>query len=173
MGEERQDYSRTPSERTGAYSPQRERVLIMGAAGRDFHTFNLCFRDNPDDDVVAFTAVQIPGIENRRYPSSLTGALYSEGIPIYPENELEELIAKERIDEVVFAYSDISHVALMHLASRVLACVADFGHELLYHPGETNLRRAQVLVVNKIDSAPIAGVQQVMSNIAQTNPNEP
>lgn len=287
------------------------RVLIMGAAGRDFHTFNLCFRDHPNYAVVGFTAAQIPGIENRRYPSSLSGALYSEGIPIYPEDRLEELIHTKRVDQVVFAYSDVSHITLMHLASRVLACGADFriigpersflsstrpvisvcavrtgcgkdsvvrriaailreqalrpvvvrhpmpygdlsrqavqrfasvedcdrqectieereeyeqhvregtvvyagvdyarilaaaqkeadiilwdggnndwsffrpdleivlldphraGHELLYHPGETNLRRAAVLVVNKLDSAPLAGVQQVMANIARINP---
>jgi predicted GTPase len=289
----------------------RERVLIMGAAGRDFHTFNVCFRDNPEYEVVAFTAAQIPGIEDRRYPPSLSGPLYPGGIPIYPEEKLEALILEKQIQQVIFAYSDISHVTLMHLASRVLASGADFrligpersflsssrpvisvcavrtgcgkdsvvrrisallrghglrpvvvrhpmpygdlsrqavqrfaavedcdrqhctieereeyeqhiaegvvvyagvdyakildaaekeadiilwdggnndwsffrpdleivlvdphrpGHELLYHPGETNLRRAQVIVVNKLDSAPIGGVQQVMANIAQLNP---
>ncbi len=288
-----------------------ERVLILGAAGRDFHTFNVCFRGNHDYEVVAFTATQIPGIENRLYPSALSGARYPDGIPIYPEEGLESLIRNERVDQVVFAYSDVPHLAVMHLASRVLACGADFrligpehsflnascpvisvcavrtgcgkgavvrrlatllrerglrpvvvrhpmpygdltrqavqrfasvedcdrqnctieereeyeqhirqgvvvyagvdyerilraaedeadiilwdggnndwsffrpdleivlldphrpGHELLYHPGETNLRRARVLVVNKLDSAPLAGVEQVMSNIAQVNP---
>jgi len=289
----------------------RERVLILGAAGRDFHTFNLCFRDHPEYEVVAFTAAQIPGIENRRYPPSLSGALYPEGIPIYPEEKLEVLILEEKIQQVIFAYSDISHINLMHIASRVLSRGADFrfigpehsfltssrpvisvcavrtgcgkdsvvrrisaiirdhglrpvvvrhpmpysdlsqqavqrfatvedcdrqhctieereeyeqhiaegvvvyagvdyaqirdaaekeadvilwdggnndwpffrsdleivlldphraGHELLYHPGETNLRRARVLVVNKIDSAPVGGVEQVISNIARINP---
>ena len=284
----------------------------MGAAGRDFHTFNVCFRDNPEYEVVAFTAAQIPGIEDRRYPPSLSGPLYPGGIPIYPEEKLEALILEKQIQQVIFAYSDVSHVTLMHLASRVLASGADFrligpersflsssrpvisvcavrtgcgkdsvvrrisalvrghglrpvvvrhpmpygdlsqqavqrfaavedcdrqhctieereeyeqhiaegvvvyagvdyarildaaekeadvilwdggnndwpffrpdleivlvdphrpGHELLYHPGETNLRRAQVIVVNKLDSAPVAGVQQVMANIAQINPN--
>jgi predicted GTPase len=283
----------------------------MGAAGRDFHDFNVCFRDHPEYEVVAFTAAQIPGIKDRRYPPSLSGSLYPEGIPIYGEERLEELIRKNQIQQVVFAYSDVSHVTLMHLASRVLACGADFrfigpersfltstrpvisvcavrtgcgkdsvvrristtirdqglrpvvarhpmpygdlsqqavqrfatvedcdrqhctieereeyeqhiaegvvvyagvdyakileaaekeadillwdggnndwsflkpdleivlvdphrpGHELLYHPGETNLRRAQVIVVNKLDSAPVGGVQQVMENIAQANP---
>jgi predicted GTPase len=298
-------------QRGSRHTSNQERVLIMGAAGRDFHTFNVCFRDNPEYEVVAFTAAQIPGIEDRHYPPSLSGLLYPNGIPIYPEEKLEELILKEKIQQVIFAYSDVSHVALMHLASRALSRGADFrligpersslksarpvisvcavrtgcgkdsvvrrissllrghglrpvvvrrpmpygdlshqavqrfatvedcdrqhctieereeyeqhiregvvvyagvdyvkildaaeeeadfllwdggnndwpffrsdleivlvdphrpGHELLYHPGETNLRRAQVIVVNKLDSAPVAGVQQVMENIAQTNP---
>lgn len=289
----------------------RQRVVILGAAGRDFHNFNVCFRDNTDYEVVAFTAAQIPGIETRRYPSSLSGKLYPDGIPIYAEANLEALIRGERIQQVVLAYSDLSHINVMHLASRVLSCGADFriigpaqsalasarpvisvcavrtgsgkdavvrriskllqarklrpvvvrhpmpygdlaeqaiqrfatvedcdrhhctieereeyeqhinqgvvvyagvdygrilsqaekeadvllwdggnndwpfyradleivlldphraGHELLYHPGETNFRRAQVLIVNKIDSAPVAGVQQVMANIAAMNP---
>jgi predicted GTPase len=288
-----------------------ERVLIMGAAGRDFHTFNAYFRDNGQYEVVAFTAAQIPGIANRHYPSPLSGVRYPQGIPIYPEDQLEQLIRRERIEQVVFAYSDVAHLTVMHLASRVLACGADFrllgpehslltstrpvisvcavrtgcgkgmvvrrlatllrargrrpvvvrhpmpygdlaqqavqrfaaledcdrhactieereeyeqhirsgvivyagvdyerilraaeqeaeiilwdggnndwpffrpdleivlvdphraGHELLYHPGETNLRRAHVLIVNKLDSAPVTGVQQVMHNIAQINP---
>ncbi|MGE5217876.1 MAG: cyclic 2,3-diphosphoglycerate synthase [Chloroflexota bacterium] len=292
-------------------SLNRERVLILGAAGRDFHNFNVCFRDNPDFEVIAFTAAQIPGIENRRYPPELSGPLYPDGIPIYPEEQLEELIRAHDIQQVIFAYSDVSHVSLMHLASRALAAGADFrllgpersflestrpvisvcavrtgcgkdsvvrriaalllarglrpvvvrhpmpygdlsrqiaqrfaviedcdrqhctmeereeyeqhikegvtvyagvdyakilaaaekeadivlwdggnndwpfvradlevvlldphraGHELLYHPGETNLRRAGVLVVNKIDSAPVSGVEQVMRNIAEVNP---
>jgi predicted GTPase len=294
-----------------AANRQAKRVLILGAAGRDFHNFNVCFRDDPDSLVVAFTAAQIPGIESRRYPPSLSGSLYPDGIPIYAEEKLEELIRTEHIQQVIFAYSDVSHVALMHLASRALACGTDFGligpersslmslrpvisvcavrtgcgkdsvvrriatllkdrgirpvvvrhpmpygdlsaqavqrfatvddcdraqctieereeyeqhinngvvvyagvdyarilaevekeadvilwdggnndwpffrsdleivlldphragHELLYHPGETNLRRAKVLVVNKIDSAPVGGVEQVMNNIAAINP---
>ena len=98
----------------------------MGAAGRDFHTFNLCFRDNPEYEVVAFTAAQIPGIENRCYPASLSGPLYPNGIPIYAEEKLEKLILEETIHQVIFAYSDISHINLMHIASRVLASGADF-----------------------------------------------
>jgi len=292
-------------------SSKRERVLILGAAGRDFHNFNVCFRENPDFEVIAFTAAQIPGIENRRYPVELSGPLYPDGIPIYPEELLQQLIRDQSVQQVIFAYSDISHVALMHLASQALAAGADFrligpersflestrpvisvcavrtgcgkdsvvrriaalllarglrpvvvrhpmpygdlrrqiaqrfaviedcdrqhctieereeyeqhikegvtvyagvdyakilaaaekeadvvlwdggnndwpfvradlevvlldphraGHELLYHPGETNLRRAGVLVVNKIDSAPVRGVEQVMRNIAEINP---
>jgi predicted GTPase len=295
-------------------SSRRERVLVLGAAGRDFHNFNVCFRENPDYEVIAFTAAQIPGIENRRYPPELSGPLYPDGIPIYPEEELEHLIRLHGIQQVIFAYSDISHVALMHLASRALAAGADFrligpersflksvrpvisvcavrtgcgkdsvvrriaalllsvgmrpvvvrhpmpygdlsrqiaqrfgavedcdrqhctieereeyeqhikegvtvyagvdyakvlaaaekeadiilwdggnndwpfvradlevvlldphraGHELLYHPGETNLRRARTLVVNKIDSAPVGGIEQVMRNIAAINPAAP
>ena len=284
----------------------------MGAAGRDFHTFNVCFRADPRFEVMAFTAAQIPGIAGRRYPGELAGAQYPNGIPIYPEQDLEKLLRDLRIQQVVFAYSDLSHVSLMHIASRALACGADFrligparsslsssrpvisvcavrtgcgkdsvvrriaqilqkrglnpvvvrhpmpygdlsqqtmqrfasvedcdrhnctieereeyeqhikenvivyagvdyarileaaekeadvilwdggnndwpfiksdleivvldphraGHELLYHPGETNFRRAQVLIVNKIDSAPVRGVEQVMANIAAVNPH--
>lgn len=301
----------TPINRAIGDSKQ-ERVLIMGAAGRDFHTFNLCFRDDARHEVIAFTAAQIPGIDNRRYPPSLSGPRYPDGIPIYAEEKLECLIREHRITQAIFAYSDVSHLRLMHLASRVLAAGADFrligpersflfssrpvisvcavrtgcgkdsvvrriaailiarglrpvvvrhpmpygdlerqavqrfasvedcdrqqctieereeyeqhlnesivvyagvdygrilseaekeadvilwdggnndwpffkpdlevvlldphrpGHELLYHPGETNFRRAQVLIVNKIDSAPVAGVHQVMANIAAVNPN--
>lgn len=290
---------------------KRERVLILGAAGRDFHTFNVCLRDDPSVDVVAYTAAQIPGIERRRYPPSLSGPFYPDGIPIYPENDLEKLVREQHVQQVILAYSDLSHVAVMHLASRALACGADFrligpdrsslsslrpvisvcavrtgsgkdsvirriaallrgrnlrpvvvrhpmpygdlttqavqrfasledcdrqqctieereeyeqhinegvvvyagvdyariltdaekeadvilwdggnndwpffrsdleivlldphraGHELLYHPGETNFRRAQVLIVNKIDSAPVSGVRQVMANITAINP---
>jgi predicted GTPase len=290
----------------------REKIVILGAAGRDFHTFNVCFRDDAGFEVVTFTAAQIPGIEARRYPAALSGPLYPNGIPIHAEQKLEELIRSETIQQVILAYSDLSHVTVMHLASRALACGADFriigpehssipstrpvisvcavrtgsgkdsvirrisallrerklrpvvvrhpmpygdlarqavqrfatvedcdrhdctieereeyeqhindgvivysgvdyarilaaaekeadvilwdggnndwpffrsdleivlldphraGHELLYHPGETNFRRAQVLIVNKIDSAPVIGVQQVLANIAAINPS--
>lgn len=104
----------------------RERVIIAGAAGRDFHDFNSVFRNNDDYEVVAFTATQIPNIEGRRYPPQLSGDLYPEGIPIYPESELETLIAEHDADQVVFSYSDVSHEYVMHLASRVLAAGADF-----------------------------------------------
>ena len=290
---------------------KRERVLILGAAGRDFHIFNVCFRDDPNYKVVGFTAAQIPGIENRRYPEPLSGLLYPDGIPIFRETDLESIIHQYKVQQVVLAYSDLSHISVMHLASRALGCGADFlligpnrssivsrqpvisvcavrtgcgkdavirriagllrgqgfravvvrhpmpygdlvaqavqrfatvedcdrqhctieereeyeqhirngtviyagvdyaailerveqeadiilwdggnndwpffkadleivvldphraGHELLYHPGETNFRRAQVLIVNKIDSAPVEGVAQVMANIAAINP---
>ena len=104
----------------------KERVLIMGAAGRDFHNFNVCFRDNPDYEVVAFTATQIPNIEGRTYPPELAGASYPEGVPIHPESELISLIHSFRVDQVVFAYSDVSHEYVMHRASEVLVAGADF-----------------------------------------------
>ena len=98
----------------------------MGAAGRDFHNFNVYFRDNANYDVVAFTATQIPNIEGRKYPPSLAGKLYPNGIPIHAESELPELISKHGVEQVVFAYSDIQHVEVMHKASLVNACGADF-----------------------------------------------
>jgi predicted GTPase len=292
-------------------TPPPERVLILGAAGRDFHVFNTYFRDRDDYQVVAFTATQIPGIAGRRYPAALAGVHYPQGIPIHPEDELERLICELHIDQVVFAYSDLSHVNVMHLASRALASGADFrllgpehtfleascavisvcavrtgcgkgqvaerlvahlrgrglravvirhpmpygdleqqavqrfatladcdryactieereeyehhlahgavvyagvdyerivraaeaeadviiwdggnndlpfirpgleivvvdphraGHELTYHPGETNFRRAHVLIVNKVDSAPVEGITRVLENAATVNP---
>ncbi|HVO24110.1 MAG TPA: cyclic 2,3-diphosphoglycerate synthase [Candidatus Margulisiibacteriota bacterium] len=288
-----------------------ERVLILGAAGRDFHVFNTYFRECSAYEVVGFTAAQIPGIAGRRYPAALAGARYPQGVPIHAEDELEQLIADQRIDQVIFAYSDIAHVNVMHLASRALAAGADFrllgpehtfleaacpvisvcavrtgcgkgevaerlvahlrgrgvhavvirhpmpygdleqqalqrfatladceryactieereeyehhlahgavvyagvdyarivraaeaeadviiwdggnndlpfirpgleivvvdphraGHELAYHPGEANFRRAHVLVVNKVDSAPAAGIRRVLDNAASINP---
>ena len=102
------------------------KTLIMGAAGRDFHNFNTFFRDNPDYDVVAFTATQIPNIEGRVYPVELAGALYPEGIPIYPESDLLDLIKENNIEQVVFAYSDVTHEYVMHKASQVIAAGADF-----------------------------------------------
>jgi predicted GTPase len=103
-----------------------DRVIIMGAAGRDFHNFNTYFRDNPSYRVVAFTATQIPGIESRLYPPSLSGPSYPEGIPIFSENELPRLIKELDADQVVFAYSDISHSQVMHAASLTMSCGADF-----------------------------------------------
>jgi predicted GTPase len=100
--------------------------LILGAAGRDFHNFNVLFRNNPDYQVVAFTATQIPDIAGRRYPPELAGRLYPEGIPIFEEKDLESLVAEHKIDAVVFSYSDVSHQNLMHLASRAVAADADF-----------------------------------------------
>lgn len=288
-----------------------ERVLILGAAGRDFHVFNTYFRTRTDYEVVGFTATQIPGIAGRRYPAALAGPRYPQGLPIHLESELEALIKHEHVDQVVFAYSDISHVNVMHLASRALAAGADFrllgpehtflearcpvisisavrtgcgkgevaerlvahlrgrgyravvirhpmpygdleqqalqrfattedcdryactieereeyehhlahgavvyagvdyerivraaeaeadviiwdggnndlpfirpgleivvvdphraGHELAYHPGEANFRRAHVLVINKVDSAPVEGIRRVLDNAAAINP---
>ncbi|HYT55748.1 MAG TPA: cyclic 2,3-diphosphoglycerate synthase [Verrucomicrobiae bacterium] len=299
------------SDKEKSLASKRKRVLILGAAGRDFHTFNVCFRNDPNFEIVAYTAAQIPGIDSRRYPPSLSGPLYPQGIPIYPQEDLEKLVREQHVQQVILAYSDLAHVAVMHLASRALACGADFGligpdrsslsssrlvisvcavrtgcgkdsvvrriagllkavqmrpvvvrhpmpygdlsaqavqrfatledcdrahctieereeyeqhikngvvvyagvdyarvlaeaeqeadvilwdggnndwsfyqsdleivlldphragHELLYHPGETNLRRAHVLVINKLDSAPISGVQEVLANVATINP---
>jgi predicted GTPase len=290
---------------------ERTRVLILGAAGRDFHNFNVYYRGRRDAQVVAFTATQIPDIANRRYPAELAGELYPEGIPILDEANLEELIRDLRVREVVFAYSDVSHEQVMHLASRALAAGADWrllgpdstmlksrlpvvsvcavrtgcgksqttrrvcevlrqagrrvavvrhpmpygdlrrqkaqrfasladleqenctveemeeyephiargtvvfagvdyeailraaeaeadiivwdggnndlpffrpdleivvadphraGHELRYHPGEANLRRAHVVVINKVDSAPPEGIQTVRDNVRRANP---
>jgi predicted GTPase len=98
----------------------------MGAAGRDFHNFNVVYRDDPETTVVAFTATQIPGIEGRRYPAELAGPRYPEGIPIHPEDDLGRLIADLDVDEVVFSYSDVSHEYVMHRASAVLAAGASF-----------------------------------------------
>jgi predicted GTPase len=102
------------------------RTIIMGAAGRDFHNFNVFFRDNPEYQVVAFTATQIPNIDGRKYPAALAGSLYPEGIPIYPDRELVRLIKDLNADQVIFAYSDVSHETVMHKASIVLAAGADF-----------------------------------------------
>ena len=102
------------------------RIVILGAAGRDFHDFNMLYRDDPAVRVVAFTAAQIPGISGRTYPAALAGPLYPDGIPIVDEGELEALCRRERVDQVVFAYSDVSHETVMHLGSRVLATGADF-----------------------------------------------
>jgi len=287
------------------------RVLILGAAGRDFHNFNVVYREDPSTRVVAFTATQIPNIDGRRYPPELAGAHYPDGIPIHPEADLERLVREENVDEAVFAYSDVSHQAVMHLAARAAAAGAGFrligpratmieakvpvvsvcavrtgagksqttrkvagllrehglrvvvvrhpmpygdlvrqrvqrfakyedldlhrctieereeyephivrgtvvyagvdyeailreaekecdvlvwdggnndlpfyrsdmeivvvdphrpGHELSYWPGEVNFRRAQVIVINKVDKAPPEGLQTVRRNIAETNP---
>jgi len=298
-------------------SPEKEpmfmrNVIIMGAAGRDFHNFNTYYRDNPAYRVKAFTATQIPDIEGRKYPAALAGRLYPQGIPIYAEEKLVSLIKKHKVKEVVFSYSDVSHEYVMHKASIVLAAGASYtllgpedtmikskvpvisicavrtgsgksqttrkvglilkekgrrvvairhpmpygdlvkqkvqrfatyadldkhectieereeyephidkgiivyagvdygailrqaereadvilwdggnndfsfykadleivvadphraGHELLYHPGETNIRRAQVVVVNKMDTAEKAKVKQVLDNIKKVNPS--
>src|SRR2546429_1910756 len=289
----------------------RTRVLIAGAAGRDFHNFNLVYRESPVHEVVAFTATQIPNIAGRRYPAELAGSLYPAGIPILPESALEQLVREHEIDSVVLASSDVTHEHVMHIGSRALASGASYhlisphdtmlasrkpvvaicavrtgsgksqttrhvarlfrengkrvavlrhpmpdgelaaqavqrferyedldtadatieereeyephlaegnlvfagidserilraaeeeadvvlwdggnhdtpfikpdlhivvldphrpGHELRYHPGETNLRMADVCIVNKIDSAPEVGVEAVLASIRETNP---
>ncbi len=121
----------------------RTKVVIMGAAGRDFHDFNVVYRDDPTVEVVAFTATQIPGISDRRYPPELAGPLYPAGIPIVPEDDLEKVLAGQRIDHVVFAYSDVAHEFVMHQASRVLAAGADF---LLMGPVHTMLASPKPIV---------------------------
>src|ERR687888_851764 len=121
----------------------RTRVLIAGAAGRDFHNFNVVYRDRPEYEVVAFTATQIPNIDGRSYPAELAGSLYPEGIPILPEAELEELIRRHEVDEVVFAYSDVTHEHVMHLGSRALAAGASYR---LLSPRETMLRSSKPVV---------------------------
>ena len=124
------------------------RIVILGAAGRDFHNFNVVYRGDAATTVVAFTAAQISGIAGRRYPPELAGPLYPEGIPILDEAELEGLIRGEAIDQVVFAYSDVSHEHVMHLASRVLAAGADFA---LLGPKSTQLRaKVPVIAVSAV-----------------------
>jgi len=105
----------------------RERILILGAAGRDFHDFNVAFRNNIRYEVVGFTAAQIPKISCRIYPPKLSGHLYPEGIPIWPESELEKIVMDCCVDRCILAYSDLSHQEVMELASRVLAAGANFG----------------------------------------------
>jgi predicted GTPase len=123
---------------------KRQRIAILGAAGRDFHNFNVCYRQAPEVEVVAFTATQIPDIAGRRYPAELAGPLYPDGIPIVGEEQLETLIAEGGVERVVFSYSDVAHVAVMDLASRALAAGADF---LLLSPERTMLP-ARVPVVS-------------------------
>jgi len=115
----------------------------MGAAGRDFHNFNLFFRDNEDYEVVCFTAAQIPDIDGRRYPAELAGKLYPQGIPIYPEEELPDIISREKIDDVLFAYSDVSHEYVMHRASLVHSAGANF---VLLGPKDTMLESSVPVV---------------------------
>ncbi|MFN3741960.1 MAG: cyclic 2,3-diphosphoglycerate synthase [Anaerolineales bacterium] len=119
------------------------KIIIMGAAGRDFHNFNVFFRNNPDYEVVAFTATQIPDIEGRLYPPELAGPLYPKGVPIYAEEELPDLIRKFGVQQVVFAYSDVSHEYVMHKASLVLAAGADFR---LMGPISTQLKSSKPVV---------------------------
>lgn len=139
------------------------RILILGAAGRDFHDFNLVYRDDPDVEVVAFTAAQIEGIAGRRYPPALAGPRYPEGIPIHAEAALEQLIAEHVIDTVVFAYSDVTHEHVMHLASRTLAVGADF---VLLGPARTMLEAGvPVIAVSAVRTG--CGKSQVSRWIAR------
>jgi len=120
-----------------------KKVLIMGAAGRDFHNFNTYFRDNPDYRVVAFTATQIPDIEGRKYPAVLAGKLYPKGIPIEAESELDRLIADYKVDDVHLAYSDLPHAYVMDKASQVMAAGANF---VLLGPDDTMIKSRKPVV---------------------------
>ena len=122
---------------------RKTRVLIMGAAGRDFHNFNVFFRGNPDYEVVAFTATQIPNIEGRTYPAVLAGPSYPEGIPIYPEEDLVKVCRDLSVAQVVFAYSDVTHEYVMHKASTVIAAVPDF---VLQGPASTMVASSKPVV---------------------------
>ena len=146
---------------------KKKRVIIMGAAGRDFHNFNTYFRDNNEYEVVAFTATQIPDIEGRMYPAAIAGPNYPEGIPIYPESDLDELINKYDIDQVVFAYSDVSHEYVMHKASQVLAAGADFR---LMGPKNTMIKsKAKVIAVTAVRTG--SGKSQTTRYVASLLPN--
>jgi len=133
----------------------KRRVLIMGAAGRDFHNFNVVYRDDPGTDVVAFTATQIPYIDDRTYPAELAGARYPNGVPIHEEAELVHLIGTHRVDDVVFAYSDVSHEHVMHAASRVLAAGANF---VLLGPDATML----------VGAVPVVAVTAVRTGVGKS-----
>jgi predicted GTPase len=137
-------------DRDGKESPQgnsgataMKRVVIMGAGGRDFHDFNVVYRDDPETTVVAFTATQIPGIGGRMYPPALAGPRYPQGIPIVDESEVADLIGGQRVDQVVFAYSDLSHREVMHKASLAMAHGADF---VMIGPARTMLSSAKPVV---------------------------
>jgi predicted GTPase len=141
---------------------EKARVIIMGAAGRDFHNFNVYYRNNNQYDVVAFTATQIPGIEKREYPPQLAGPNYPKGIPIYPEEKLQQLIRQHDPTEVVFAYSDVSHEYIMHKASLVLSLGADFR---LMGP-KTTMIRARVPVVSVCAVRTGSGKSQTSRKVA-------
>lgn len=142
---------------------QRRQLVIMGAAGRDFHNFNVCCRDDPGVEVVAFTATQIPGIDARRYPPEMAGPLYPDGIPILPESDLEAICRRENANAVVFAYSDVAHEHVMHAAARAAACGCDFE---LWGPERTMLRSTKpVLSVTAVRTG--CGKSQVSRFLAQ------
>ena len=139
-----------------------QRVLILGAAGRDFHNFNVWFRDRPEYEVMGFTAAQIPNIAGRRYPPELAGPRYPQGVPIYAESELARLVREHQVDVVVFSYSDVSHEHVMHLASEALAAGADY---LLLGPRHTMLR-AGIPVVAVCAARTGSGKSQTTRRIA-------
>ncbi|MGV8174289.1 MAG: GTPase [Methanothrix sp.] len=144
-------------------SAKRERILILGAAGRDFHNFNVFFKSRPQFEVVGFTAAQIPQIAWRMYPPELSGSLYPSGLPIWPEETLEDIIVKYRVDRCILSYSDLHHQAVMDLAGRVLAIGADFGFLGGWH---TMLKsKKKVIAVCAIRTG--AGKSQVVRYIAE------
>jgi predicted GTPase len=147
---------------------EKVKVIIMGAAGRDFHNFNVFFRNNDAYEVVAFTATQIPGIEGRTYPTELAGPKYPNGIPIYPEEELPKLIKEHDIDQVIFAYSDVSHENVMHKASIVLANGADFR---LMGP-KTTMLKSKVPIVSVCAVRTGSGKSQTSRQVAKILKNK-
>lgn len=141
----------------------RKKLVIMGAAGRDFHNFNVLYRDNRAFEVVAFTAAQIPNIERRTYPASLAGHLYPDGIPIHSEEALETLVRDNAVDAVVFSYSDISHMDVMHKASLANAAGADF---VLVAPSATMLKsKVPVVAICAVRTG--AGKSQTTRRVAE------
>lgn len=141
----------------------QNRIVIAGAAGRDFHNFNVCYRNDAWSRVVAFTATQIPDIAGRKYPAELAGPNYPDGIPIYPESLLEKLIREENANLVVFSYSDVSHVHVMNLASRALAAGADF----LLLSAERTMLKAKVPVVSVCATRTGCGKSPVSRRVAE------
>ena len=141
----------------------QNRIVIIGAAGRDFHNFNVCYREDSWSHVVAFTATQIPDIAGRSYPAELAGPRYPEGIPIVPEEELERIIQEEQANVAVFSYSDVSHVQVMNLASRALAAGADF--QLL--SAERTMLKAKVPVVSMCATRTGCGKSPVSRRVAE------
>lgn len=142
----------------------KTKIIIMGAAGRDFHNFNVYFRNNPAYEVVAFTATQIPGIEGRMYPAELAGSNYPNGIPIYPEENLPELIRKHQVEQVIFAYSDVSHEYVMHHASITMANGPDFRLMGTF----TTMLKAKVPVVSICAVRTGSGKSQTSRKAAET-----
>ena len=141
----------------------QNRIVIVGAAGRDFHNFNMCYRDDAWTRVVAFTATLIPDIAGRKFPAELAGPRYPDGIPIYPEDLLESLIKEEKANLVVFSYSDVSHVHVMNLASRVLAAGADF----LLLSAERTMLKAAVPVISVCATRTGCGKSPVSRRVAE------
>lgn len=141
---------------------KRERILILGAAGRDFHNFNVFFRSRPQFEVVGFTAAQIPDIACRLYPPELSGELYPAGLPIWPEDALEEIIIKCRVDRCILSYSDLSHEDVMHLAERILATGTDFG----FLGGRNTMLKSKKLMIAVCAVRTGAGKSQVVRYIA-------